>query len=310
MILSRGNTRRRRIAAVGMYDGVHRGHRFLIDYLRLEATQRQLTPSVITFSHHPKTVVDPDAVPPSLTSPEEKNRMLEEVGADDVIILDFDSKMRRMTARQFLTMLRRRWAIDTLVVGFNNRFGRDRVDGIEQYREIGREIGLDVIEAPEYKGVGAPVSSSAIRKYLSEGKIAEANEALGRPYMLQGKVVDGRHLGRTLGFPTANISPDPADAALPAIGVYAALAETPDGAIHPAVVNIGRRPTVEADPATAPISIEAHIIDYAGYLYGSTLKISFIARLRDERRFPSVDKLRRALEADCRRALTLLRPLL
>lgn len=307
MILSRGNTKRRRIAAVGMYDGVHRGHLFLLDYLRLEAEQRGLSPAAVTFRDHPLTVVRPDDAPPLLSSPDDKMARLTEAGADDVIILDFDQKMRHMTARQFLTMLRKRWAIDALVVGFNNRFGRDRIEGIDQYREIGREIGIDILEAPEYKGIGSPVSSSIIRRLLIEGKLDEANTALGRPYSLKGTVVDGRRLGRTLGFPTANVSPEPSNAVLPAFGVYAAIAVTPDGERHPAVVNIGRRPTVEADPETAPVTIEAHIIDFAGYLYGSLLELQFIARIRDERKFPSVDRLRKALEGDKRKALDLLR---
>lgn len=307
MILHRGNTRRRRIAAVGMYDGVHRGHCFLIDYLRLEAEQRGLTATAVTFEEHPLTVVRPEDAPDLLSSPDDKLTMLEEAGADDIVVLDFSQKMRRMSAKQFLTMLHRRWAIDALVVGFNNRFGRDRIDGIDQYRAIGREIGIDIIEAPEYKGIGSPVSSSIIRSLLADGKLAEANEALGRPFAIKGTVVDGRHLGRTLGFPTANISPDPANAALPRCGVYAALAVMPDGKRLPTVVNIGHRPTVEDDPENAPVSIEAHIIDFAGYLYGAELKLLFVERLRDERKFQSVDKLRDALGRDRAKALKLLR---
>lgn len=307
MILTRGNTKRRRIAAVGMYDGVHRGHRFLLDYLRLEAQQRNLSSTAVTFGPHPLTIVRPHDAPSLLSPPDDKIARLEEAGADDVIILDFNEKMRHMTARQFLTMLHRRWAIDALVVGFNNRFGRDRLEGVEQYRKIGREIGIDILEAPEYKGIGSPVSSSIIRRHLTSGRLAEANEALGRYYTIRGTVVDGRRLGRTLGFPTANVSPDPANAVLPSFGVYAALVTTPDGQRHPAVVNIGHRPTVEADPDKSPVTIEAHIIDYAGYLYGQKIEIEFVSFLRKEKKFASIDKLRSALESDKRSALSLLR---
>ncbi len=307
MILTRGNNKRRRIAAVGMYDGVHRGHKFLIDYLRLEAVQRSLAAAAVTFRNHPLTVVRPDAAPPMLSSPDEKMRMLEAAGVDDVIILDFNDKMRHMTAREFLKMLKRRWAIDALVVGFNNRFGRDRLEGIEQYKAIGKEIGIDILEAPEYKGLGAPVSSSIIREHLAQGRLAEANKSLGRHYSIKGVVVDGRRLGRTLGFPTANVAPEPANAALPVLGVYAAIVVTPDGVRRPAVVNIGRRPTVEEDPEAAPVTIEAHIINYAGYLYGSTIEIDFISFIREEKKFASVEKLRNALESDKKKALALLR---
>ncbi|MCM1029722.1 MAG: riboflavin biosynthesis protein RibF [Pseudoflavonifractor sp.] len=307
MILTKGNTKRRRIAAVGMYDGVHRGHCFLLDYLRLEATQRELTPTAVTFRNHPLTVVRPSDAPPLICSPEEKMTLMEEAGADDIVVLDFDTKMRRMTAHRFLSMLHKRWAIDALVVGFNNRFGKDRIDGIEQYRAIGTEIGMDIIEAPEYKGTAAPVSSSIIRGLLADGKIEEADNALGRPFTLTGTVVDGRHLGRTLGFPTANIEPDHDNAMIPAPGVYATIAILPTGERIPSVVNIGHRPTVEDDPANAPQTIEAHIIDWTGYLYGATLKLQFISRLRDEKKFPSIDALRRALASDRRRALSTLR---
>lgn len=307
MIITRGNTRRRRIAAVGMYDGVHRGHRFLIDYLRLEASQRSLTPAAVTFYNHPLTVVRPDDAPALLSAPDDKLQALESIGAEDVIILDFNDKMRHMSARKFLTMLKRRWAIDALVVGFNNRFGHDRLEGIDQYKAIGKEIGIDIMEAPEYKGIGAPVSSSIIRHHLTEGRLKEANEALGCPYSISGQVVDGRRLGRTLGFPTANVNPEPYNLLLPVGGVYAAVATTPDGVRHPAVVNIGQRPTVEEDPENAPVTVEAHIIDYAGYLYGLKLKLEFIGFLRNEKKFASVDKLSKALEADKKNALALLR---
>lgn len=307
MILTRGNPDRRRIAAVGMYDGVHRGHKFLIDYLRLEAAQRSLAAAAVTFRNHPLTVVRPEAAPAMLSTPDDRMNLLQAAGVDDVIILDFNDKMRHMTARAFLKMLKSRWAIDALVVGFNNRFGRDRLEGIEQYKAIGKEIGVDILEAPEYKGVGSPVSSSIIRKHLAEGRLEDANLALGHHYSIKGKVVDGRRLGRTLGFPTANVAPEPANAALPIFGVYAAIVVTPDGERHPAVVNIGRRPTVEEDPEHAPVTVEAHIIDYAGYLYGANIEIDFVSFIREEKKFASVDKLRTALEADKKKALSILR---
>lgn len=307
MILTKGNKKRRRIAAVGMYDGVHRGHRFLLDYLKLEASQRGLTPTAVTFRDHPLTIVRPDEAPLLLCSPDEKLRLLTEAGVEDIVILDFNDKMRHFSARRFLSMLHKRWAIDTLIVGFNNRFGHDRVDGIEQYRAIGDEIGIDIIEAPEYKGIASPVSSSIIRSMLGRGDVKGAAEALGHPYILRGTVVDGRHLGRSLGFPTANLSPEPANSIVPAPGVYVAEAVIPSGEILPAVVNIGHRPTVEDDPEQAPLSIEAHIIDWSGYLYGEHLELNFIGRLRDEKKFDSLDRLRQALRTDCRHALDLLK---
>lgn len=311
MITGRPNTDRRRIAAVGMYDGVHLGHRFLIDYLTLEAHSRGLSPAVVTFASHPLSVVRPEDAPQLLMGRDEKLHRLEMAGADDVIVLDFDEKMRRMSARAFLNMLHRKWGIDALVVGFNNRFGHDRVDGIDQYREIGAEIGMEIIEAPEYRGTGSPVSSSVIRGFISEGKVDQAAVALGRPYAIIGTVVPGRQIGRTLGFPTANISPDTEQAqCIPATGVYAAMTTTPDGVARPTILNIGRRPTVEGDDENAPVTIEAHILDYAGYLYGEKLRVEFIKRIRDERRFDSLDKLRKAIASDTRKARGILAPLI
>lgn len=305
MILTKPNSSRRRIAAVGMYDGVHLGHKFLIDYLVLEARVRSLVPAVVTFAQHPLSVVRPAEAPLLLVTAEEKYKRLEYAGIDDVIVLNFDEKMRRLSARSFLYMLHKRWGIDTLIVGFNNRFGRDRIDGIEQYRQIGAEIGLEVTEAPEYKGPYSPVSSSAIRNLISEGKIEEADAMLGYPYAVTGTVVPGRQLGRTLGFPTANIQPD-RPCVIPACGVYATMTTTPDGVARPTILNIGHRPTVEEDPDKAALSIEAHILDYAGYLYGETLKVEFISRIRDERKFDSLEKLKRAIASDTRKARSIL----
>lgn len=306
MILEKPNSKRRRVAAVGMYDGVHLGHRFLIDYLTLEGRSRGLTAAVVTFRNHPMSVVNPEAAPTLLMHPDEKMKRLEQAGIDDVILLDFDDKMRHLSARNFLSMLHKRWGIDALVVGFNNRFGHDRVDGIEQYRQIGAEIGMEILEAPEYKGAGSPVSSSVIRANISKGDIEKANEALGRPCSIEGTVVPGQRLGRTLGFPTANIDPMSTQGCVPAPGVYAAMTTTPDGVRRPTILNIGHRPTVESDPENAPLSIEAHILDYSGYLYGERIRVEFISKIRDERKFDSLEKLRKAITADTRKARSIL----
>lgn len=308
MILDKPNTKRRRIAAVGMYDGVHLGHRFLIDYLTLESRSRGMTAAVVTFRNHPMSVVNPESSPTLLMHPDEKMRRLEQAGIDDVIVLGFDDKMRHLSAHNFLNMLHKRWGIEALVVGFNNRFGHDRVDGIEQYRQIGAEIGIEILEAPEYKGISSPVSSSIIRQYIAQGEINKANEALGRPCSIEGTVIPGQRLGRTLGFPTANIDPQTAVGCVPAPGVYAAMTTTHDNVRRPTILNIGHRPTVESDPDNAPLSIEAHILDYSGYLYGEKLKVEFISKIRDERKFDSLDKLRKAITADTRKARSILQP--
>ena len=286
----------RLIATIGMFDGVHIGHRFLIDFLQSEATRRNLIPAAFTFNRHPLSIVRPDAVPPMLSSLQERIDLLHKAGAQYVEVLDFNGQMRSLSARQFIAMLHDRYDVDALIIGFNNRFGHDRIDGIEQYRTIGAEIGIDIIQAPEYHGIASPVSSSIIRKYLCEGNIDQASVSLGRCYTLTGTVVTGKQLGRTIGFPTANISPLDTQKLIPASGAYAVTVTTADGIPRPAMLNIGSRPTI--DRPNAPISLEAHIFDYNADLYGTTVTITFHAYLRPERRFPSLDALRSQLDAD------------
>ena len=282
-IITKSDTSRRRIAAVGMYDGVHAGHKFLIDYLRLEAGSRRLTPAVITFSQHPLSVVRPLEAPGLLTSLEERLRLLGAAGAEDIIILTFNDKLRYKSAREFLSMLHKSYGIDTLVLGFNNRFGHDRPQTLEEYRKIGDEIGVEVIPAPEYRGAGAPVSSSVIRKHLQSGQPEKAAEALGHPYAIRGMVVKGQRLGRTIAYIT-----------------------TPDGIRRAAMVNIGFRPTVAEPDGRGEISVEAHIFDYNGYIYDEEILVEFMKYLRPESRFASTEKLREQLERDAAKARKIL----
>lgn len=297
-IITKSDKSHRRIAAVGMYDGVHAGHKFLIDYLRLEASARGLSPSVITFSHHPLSVVRPLETPGLLTSLEDRLRRLGAAGAEDIIILNFNDRLRHKSARDFLSMLHRSYGIDTLVLGFNNRFGHDRPGSAEEYRAIGEEVGVEVITAPEYRGAGSPVSSSIIRRHLLSGNPEKAAEALGYPYGLRGIVVKGEQLGRSLGFPTANINIAEKEILIPKPGAYAAFVITPDGERRKAMVNIGFRPTVNESDGQGTLSIEAHILDYTGYLYDEEVTIEFMHFLRPERRFASTDKLREQLAHD------------
>lgn len=297
-IITKSDNSRRRIAAVGMYDGVHAGHKFLIDYLRLEASARGLAPSVITFSHHPLSVVRPLEAPGLLTSLEDRLRRLGGAGVEDIVILNFNDRLRHKSARDFLSMLHRSYGIDTLVLGFNNRFGHDRPASAEEYRAIGDEVGVEVIPAPEYRGAGSPVSSSIIRRHLLSGTPEKAAEALGYPYGLRGIVVRGEQLGRSLGFPTANVKIADSDILIPKPGAYAAFVVTPDGERRPAMVNIGFRPTVSDSDEQGTLSIEAHILDYTGYLYDEEVTIEFMRFLRPERRFATTEKLTEQLTRD------------
>lgn len=296
-ILTRKDTMKRRIASVGMMDGVHAGHRFLLDFLRAQGEQLHLSPAVVTFRDHPLTTVNPERAPQLLTTPEQKLQILEDSVAEDVILLNFNHRMSRMSASKFLEMLHVRWRIDALVVGFNNRFGRDRAEGIDAYKAIGAKIGMKIIEAPEVTADnGVTLSSSAIRRCIKNGEMEQAAVMLTHPYVLRGKVVHGQALGRKIGFPTANIMPESSRLLVPASGVYAAWVVTPDGTRHPAMVNIGVRPTVDGDSAEP--TIEAHIIDYSGYLYDEAVSVEFVTRLRDEKKFRNMDALVKQLHKD------------
>lgn len=309
MILRRGDRKQRRIAAVGMYDGVHRGHRFLIDYVCRMGEERGLTPCAVTFDSHPLTKVRPECAPAMLQTAEAKFRMLQGAGAADVIVLDFDEKLRHMSAKEFLQMLKRRWSIDTLVLGFNNGFGHDRPSTLSQYREIGQKVGVEVISAPEFRAADAQVSSSVIRQLVRDGNVTQAAALLGRRYDISGTVVHGKRLGRSLGFPTANIEPDASKPTLlPGNGVYAAVGVLADGRRCGAVVNIGCRPTVD-NSINARVSIEANLLDYMGDLYGQRMTLEFVKRLRDEQKFDNLQQLKEAIKTDAAAAREALRHL-
>lgn len=286
---------RRRIAAVGVFDGVHAGHRFLIGELARLGRERGLEPMAVTFGNHPLEIVAPDRVPRRLLSVDGRCRMLRRAGASAVVVLPFTAELCAMTAREFMAMLHDRYGADALLLGFNNRIGSDGPYGMEEYRRIGRESGVEVIGAAEYTGEGAPVSSSAVRSMLAAGDVAGAARSLGYRYTLSGTVVGGRRIGRTIGFPTANVEPADPMAVMPACGVYAARAVV-GGVEWPAMVNIGHRPTV--DEPGAPVSVEAHLVDFDGDLYGCRMDLRLVGRIRDEKRFGSVGELAAQLSRD------------
>ena len=284
----------RRIAVVGMFDGVHTGHRHLLTQLREEARRRGLTPMAVTFSNHPLEIIAPERAPRLLTSPSVKQRLIEELGVECVTI-PFDRELRHTSSEGFLKMMRSRYGVEALVMGFNNRFGHDAPRDFNDYRRLGENCGVAIIPATEFAPGGRKISSTEIRALIAGGNMEEATRLLGRPYAVAGTVESGKQLGRTIGFPTANLRPSEPRQLLPQPGVYATTALG-----LPAMTNIGSRPTVDNGGA---YTIETHIIGADTDLYGSELEIAFRRRLRDERRFPSVDALRRQLEADREEAM-------
>lgn len=287
---------KRYAATVGTFDGVHRGHRSVIDTLRREAEARKLVPLVITFDAHPLSVIAPERVPKVITSTHLKREWLEDLGAE-TRILDFSPAKARQSASDWIRDLHEFKGVDCIVIGYDNTFGHDgRSLAPDAYKEIGAEAGVEVIFADELEGV----SSSAIRKEVSEGNIEEANRMLGHPFTLDGIVEEGDRIGRTLGVPTANLHIENANEhVLPPYGVYASEVELPDGRKLPGVTNIGMRPSVKELVSNPVLRIETHILDYDGpELYGKPLKVALLQFMRPEKRFGTLAKLKAALHED------------
>lgn len=299
-IISRPDTRNRRVAAIGMFDGVHRGHLALIEFVLRNAEGLQMVPAVVTFLNHPMKVINPSLAPKRLTTNAQRIEKLGGAGIRDVILLDFNENLRQMRADEFLWKLKNEYGVHALVVGYNNRFGRGCVDGIKQYEKIGKQLGMKIIGAPEFKiDSNTKVSSSEIRKLIAEGNIDLATEMLGYYPQFEAKVVNGQKLGRSLGFPTANLELLDDEIRLPIGGVYAVNIDLPDGTKRRGVLNIGSRPTVGDGE---DVFIEAHILDYEGWLYGDVLGVELLKRLRYEQRFDSLDALRRQITLDVEQA--------
>lgn len=280
-----------RAAAIGTFDGVHKGHCCVLGLLKEHAQKKGLEPLAITFRNHPLEFISPDKAPLQLTHVSKKEKLIIENGVVP-LVLDFDEEVRSSSAARWMEKLHHELGVRVLVVGYDNTFGCDGVNmSLEDYRVLGREIGIDVVMAGEVKGV----SSSAIRHCIVSGEVTKAAEMLGRPYSISGNVVSGNRIGRSIGFPTANLEP-PKRMAIPANGVYAVTVEIPgDGKVYPAMVNIGTRPTLKKGEDKV---IECHVINWDGDLYGKNITVNFIERIRDEKKFDSLEELKRQLSSD------------
>jgi riboflavin kinase/FMN adenylyltransferase len=285
-------------ACIGFFDGVHCGHRFLLQHVIEEARAAGTSSAVVTFANHPRTLIHPDEPMPLLQSLDEKLEQLAATGIDACFLLDFTPALRNLTAREFLThILSEKLHLRTLVIGYDHRFGRNRAEGFDDYVRYGAECGMRLLREPVFDdGAGGHYSSSEIRRALSIGAASRAAQLLGRPYRLTGVVEGGHRVGRSLGFPTANLRVTHPEKLIPATGVYATRALLSDGASYPAMCNIGCRPTVEE--GEKEITLEAHIIGFEGDLYGQILSIDFVDRLRDEVKYASLEELQAQLVCD------------
>lgn len=292
------------VATVGYFDGVHLGHRCLVRQVKEEAVRRGLRSVVISFRQHPARVLRPDQPVDELTTAAEKKRLLLEAGADEVCLFDFTAETARLSAREYMEqVLLARLNVRVLVIGYDHRFGHNRSEGFEDYRKIGSEIGMEVVQAHELQGLGH-VSSSAIRRALAAGRVEDAAAMLGRPYTLQGTVVHGYHVGTELGFPTANLQPGDAAKQVPMNGVYAVETIIGTGQVVQGMLNIGTRPTLENGTDR---SIEVHLFDFGGDIYGQSVEIHFIRFIRNEKKFGSLAELQEQLQHDeraCRALFT------
>jgi riboflavin kinase/FMN adenylyltransferase len=283
---------------IGSFDGVHRGHQEIVKNLVSGSHAVGALAVVLTFFPHPAVVLRGQSGPFYLSTPEERTRLLGELGTDVVVTLPFTRELANISAPDFIAELKQKLHMSRLSVGYNFTLGRNREGDVPTLKRLGDLMGyqLDVITPIEIDG--EIVSSSQIRALLAQGNVARATEMLGRFYAVEGKVVPGDARGRQLGIPTANLSLWP-EWMLPENGVYAGWAVV-NGQPYAAVINIGLRPTFEASPV--PIRLEAHLLDFNQDLYGSTVRVKFVERLRSEQRFPSVDALLLQIHQDIQSA--------
>lgn len=283
-------------ATVGIFDGVHGGHRFLLDELKTLARERKLGTTVITFAEHPRKVLNSHFKPEILTTLSEKIALLEAAGIDNCIVIDFTTQMAQLSAYEFIkTVLFEKYEVKALLVGHDHRFGHNREDGFPEYKQYGNSLGMEVFEDIQYKtDLDQHINSTAIRAALRAGNIEKANRMLTYSYSVTGKVVEGFRLGRKIGFPTANLEPNHPDKLIPANGVYAVKVRW-NNHYYMGMLNIGNRPTVAND---GRISIEVHLLDFNEDIYSQEIEIIFIQKIRDEQKFNSLDELMSQLQKD------------
>jgi riboflavin kinase/FMN adenylyltransferase len=288
---------RRICLAIGVFDGVHLGHQQIIRQTIADARQHDAIALVITFDRHPNAIVAPARVPPLIYSLPQKLRAIESLGADTLLLIHFDAAFSQQTGEQFIRGLAKELGqIQSLCVGADFVFGHKRGGNVALLKTLGAELKFTVHGMAAVSLDGQTVSSTRIRETIQTGNIDAASQMLGRPYSLAGKIIRGDQLGHQLGFPTANL--DTIGLVLPPNGVYTTHAQTLPrlASTHRAVVNIGYRPTLK-DP-NSQLRVEAHLLDFQGELYGQELEVTFVEKLRDEKKFPSLDDLRAQIARD------------
>lgn len=276
-------------ATIGCFDGVHRGHRLLVQMMVSLARQRGLQPIAVTFDRLPRQLFDPGFKPQLLSTLDEKVASLKALGVEEVVVLPFTQSLAALSAESFMReILRDLLSVELLVTGYDNRFGHDRSEGFDDYVHYGQQLGIEVVRGDvALMDDQTAVSSTMIRRLLAEeGRVEKMRDVLTRRYTLTGHVVSGEHIGHELGFPTANLEPDSREKLIPASGAYAVWALV-DGHRMPAMMNIGTRPTFDGKQQT----LEVNILSAVGNLYGQPMTVEFVGRLRAERKFESREAL-------------------
>ncbi|MDD3210112.1 bifunctional riboflavin kinase/FAD synthetase [Bacteroides graminisolvens] len=283
------------VATIGFFDGVHLGHRFLIEQVKELAKDQGLRSALITFPVHPRQVMKSDYRPELLTTPEEKIELLKAQGVDYCIMLDFTVELSQLSALSFMKdILQRRYNVSTLIIGYDHRFGHNRSEGFEDYVRYGQQIGMNVYRAQACMIDDLNISSSLVRTHLLEGKIDLSTRYLGYNYSIEGVVVGGYRVGRTIGFPTANLDLRESNKLIPSDGVYAVRVEV-KGCLYAGMLNIGYRPTLDNGSKK---SIEVHILRFDEDIYDEKIRLYFVSRIRSEMKFSGLDELIAQLKRD------------
>lgn len=292
------NILRGTVLTLGVFDGLHLGHQMIMQKTVERARQTNAVPTVITFDPHPRAVLHPEHAPPLLQTLDQRLAAFEFLGIEQTIVIHFDKEFAGQDAEVFLRdIVHERLQAKEVYLGKGFAFGKNRGGNIELLREMSGKLGFFADEVPEIRLRGQRISSSKIRELLKEGKVNLARRMLGRPYGVEGQIIRGLQRGRTIGFPTANLHPH--NRVIPRYGVYAT-ANLIDGVWRRSITNVGIRPTFAGD--TEP-SIESYIFDFDGDLYGDVLRVRFLHRIRDERKFSGIEALRMQIEKDTRTAL-------
>ncbi|MEO7970454.1 MAG: bifunctional riboflavin kinase/FAD synthetase [bacterium] len=285
------------VLTLGVFDGLHLGHQLIVRTVVERARATGAVPTVITFDPHPRAVLHPESSPPLLQTLDQKVEGFGALGIEQTIVIRFDEKFSQIRAENFLReVVRDRLQAREVYLGCGFAFGHNREGNIELLRRVSQELGFFADEVPEVQIRSQRVSSSKVRRLLAEGKVNLARRLLGRPYGVEGPVARGAERGRDLGFPTANLHPH--NRVIPRNGVYVT-GTLIAGQWRRSITNVGVRPTFGGD---AEPSVETFVMDWAGDLYGDVVRVRFLRRLRDERKFNSIDELTAQIQADVRRA--------